>query len=445
MKFVPSLLLFICSVPISIAAQNETLFQPNIRIIEEQQRAYGSISKSEGSPWCDGNKTFWLVGHQKNETPFCYDATFDTWENPEIAMFDLKEEKDPSPAYIDRHDCTTIDVNRDGIMDIICVIGANKGEGEGYTELYLTQPDGSLEKVPDHGLQIYPTVRARYVKTLRNSVDPGNITHVFISAFGSVRSDGAWNVHALYRLLDSPPYFEPVPGSYNKHAFAMQLKVFDWNDDGRDDFILLHKSDWAMLFEQEEGGTFREIEYPHTFRTNRMRAAQIADVSGDEIPDLIVTTKKFKNIDNKWVGPKLKIFRGVDDASRFDFSKFYFSMALPHEGPDLEILDINDDGIPDIYVVQTDQLSGTYCGEYLTYTVPGGNPPDGWVAPADEAQDLLLVGLGGNEEEVTFEIVEMEHQLSGCGYLVEKFGNNQTMILANSDEGHFGDNAILTW
>ena len=62
---------------------------------------------------------------------------------------------------LDRHDCGVIDANNDGIMDLYCLIGANRGEGEGYNELYLTNKNGGLYKVPRHALQRFRGARTR--------------------------------------------------------------------------------------------------------------------------------------------------------------------------------------------------------------------------------------------------------------------------------------------
>ena len=131
--------------PASLASDlHHAIFQPNITIVEShpQRMVYGSISLPEGSPWCNGNKTFWLVGHQLYETPYCFNAGTMNWTTPEIAMMDLKDKMndlDAHPPNIDRHDCTTLDVNKDGLPGIVCVVGADKGQGHGYSELYLTR------------------------------------------------------------------------------------------------------------------------------------------------------------------------------------------------------------------------------------------------------------------------------------------------------------------
>lgn len=437
------------ALPMSVI--NPSLMQPKITVIEQlpQRMNYGSLSSPEGSPWCGGNATIWLVGHQLDESPYCYDAEIGNWTMPFLSVLDLTDELndlDAHPPNIDRHDCTTLDVNKDGLLDIVCAVGADKGKGRGYSELYLTQPDGSLQKVLRHGLQKHPTVRARFIEAIHNRVDEGNITHVFLSAYGTRRSDGEVNYHTMYRLIDGEPYFEEVLGPWNKPAKAKKLAVVDWNQDGRDDLIVMHHRNWTMFFEQEEGGTFRMLNMPRNYRTNRIISATVADVDMDGIPDLIVTTDRYRKRVKEWNPPALKIFKGIDSPQRFNFSDFYFRATLPFSAPDVEVLDVNGDGIPDIYVVLTDtDTQDGYCGGPAPWRIKP-YPPADWVAPLDEARDVLFIGKGYQENlEDRFVSVIMEHTLPGCGFLVEQYGNNKTLLLANGDEGHPGTNVLLQW
>jgi hypothetical protein len=64
------------------------------------------------------------------------------------------DEQDPlNGERIDRHFCVSMDVNRDSRTDVICNVGADLGAGDGYNELYLTNPNGTLSKVLVSGLQ----------------------------------------------------------------------------------------------------------------------------------------------------------------------------------------------------------------------------------------------------------------------------------------------------
>lgn len=48
---------------------------------------------------------------------------------------DKLNEQDGPLDGIDRHACVAHDVNHDGIPDIACLVGANKGTGLGHAEL----------------------------------------------------------------------------------------------------------------------------------------------------------------------------------------------------------------------------------------------------------------------------------------------------------------------
>lgn len=428
------------------------ILQPNVTVVEgqPQRMVYGSISMPQGSPWCHGDSTYWLVGHQLGETPQCYDLETNTWTTPMIAYMDLKDDLndlDSHPPNIDRHDCTTFDLNRDGMPDIACSVGAGKGGGFGYTELYLTDLDGSLEKIESHGLQTHPSVRGRFIETLNNHADPENITHVFLSAYGTIRADGLVNHHTMYRMLEREPYFEEVSGPWNIPGKAARLAVVDWNGDGRDDLIVIDKKAWSAFFEQEPGGTFHELNYTQNSRNRKIVAARVADMDMDGINDLIVTTAaRYWTHSDVFFPPEVKIFKGVNSKERFDFSETYFRMALPHEAPDIEIVDANQDGIPDIYVVLADKNEEAYCGHPLPWRLRP-YPPENWTAPIDEAPDYLLMGMGIGQDEMEdrFLTIPMEFRLPGCGFLANRFGNNHTLLLANGDPGHPGSNAILKW
>lgn len=142
-------------------------FQPTVTKVEREgpTRTFGSLSMPAGSPWCGGKPTYWLVGHEKGEHPWCKE-TNGSWTSDRRAELDITDPKNMlrlsgismNPANIDRHDCVHLDVNKDSIPDIVCVVGAGKNKALGFSELYLTKPDGTLKKVDSHGLQ----VRTRY-------------------------------------------------------------------------------------------------------------------------------------------------------------------------------------------------------------------------------------------------------------------------------------------
>ena len=88
-----------------------------------------------------------------------------------------------------------------------CGVGANKGTGLGFNEVYVTQtedselgPKGSLVKtLLDHGLNKYPTMRNRFMETLK-AADGSSM--VFLATKGVKRADGEKNQHRMFRLKE---------------------------------------------------------------------------------------------------------------------------------------------------------------------------------------------------------------------------------------------------
>jgi hypothetical protein len=111
------------------------------------------------------------TGHQgDDETPFCLldnptpmttPLLFDRPRRAVLDTVDTLHNTTPYTRSIDRHGCTPFDVNDDGVPDIICGVGANKGTGQGFNEVYVTaNQGGNITKVYDGaGLQKYTTVR----------------------------------------------------------------------------------------------------------------------------------------------------------------------------------------------------------------------------------------------------------------------------------------------
>lgn len=95
----------------------------------------------------------------------------------------------------------------------------------------------------------------------------------------------------------------------------------------------------------------------------------------------------------------------------------------------MEVLDVNGDGMKDIYVNQMNQQD---CGKSKG------------VPTIDRARDLLFVGILKDGKK-TWEPVRMDSQLRGCGGFMEKFGNETTMVLANGNHEHTGYHYILKW
>lgn len=337
-------------------------FQPRVVTVEKHPatKAFGSLSLPRGSPWCEGEPTYWLVGHQKwNETPSCLGPDGE-WRQKMIAVLDTEDLLNVDNNAVDRHDCVTMDVNYDGIPDIICGVGADKGEGEGFNELYLTQKDGSLEKIlTGHGLHEFPTMRNRLAVTLHDS-DGSDL--IFMATRGTYREDDEPNSHRMFKNIyedpDILPWFEQVLGPWRIHTEVSCLVVTDLDGNGIDDMIMCSEDVRARLFRQRPNGEWEDVDLGSPRYEEYVlgwRNARTADMDGDGLLDLLV------------VGPEpanatFRIFPGTRRAPYFNFDRPLFEDILPHAAPDLEVMDVDGDGWLDVYVVQSDETGeGAYC------------------------------------------------------------------------------------
>lgn len=298
-------------------------------------------------------------------------------------------------------------------------------------------------------------MRNRIMKSLK-AADGAKL--VFLATLGIQRQDNQTNAHRMFRHVvveDSSMtntainsthswYFQEVKlGPWNPYTRATCLVVADLNNDGIDDIIMGNQFQRARILIQNADNTWNFVSVRGS-RSMAWRNARMADVNGDGIPDLIVV-----GYGGRWPRqPKsfIRIFAGSFEPPYFDFqSPPLYQRALPYASPDLEVLDVNDDGLPDIYVIQTDELTPeTYCAtfwDHRDFYTGGIQPPDEFLPPIDQANDLLLMGNGNG----TFQHVWMNHAEPGCGAKVEVFGNGRTMILAQGTTHRPGHNLLLQW
>ena len=233
--------------------------QPKVTTIEQlpSRRSSGIIALPRGTRWCRGKPTIWIPGHKDRleDGPDCLNGG--NWTRPHIAYMDTNDVLNRIDSNnIDRHECGVLDINDDGIRDIYCLVGANKGRGLGFNEIYLTRKDGSLRKVKRHGLQRFRGTRTRRTVVLKGS---NHTRFVFISATQGPRKDGRRNKHAMFvktgkgHVDPYRRYFELVPGPWNtKPSGATCALSVDVNNDGLDDLIVCNEKVEAFLFIQKK-------------------------------------------------------------------------------------------------------------------------------------------------------------------------------------------------
>jgi FG-GAP-like repeat len=160
----------------------------------------------------------------------------------------------------------------------------------------------------------------------------------------------------IYRSEDKLPYFAEVPGPWTRRNYNVVCNVAgDFNNDGADDLIVCDTEGPPLLAIQVANETrFQAVPLPRLDRVSRWRNVRLADINLDGYLDLIVTTIGMPST--------LYIFRGIKAEPYFDFRRSLYQREFEYSTPDIEVLDANNDGIADIFAIQTNLTKANYCG-----------------------------------------------------------------------------------
>ena len=160
----------------------------------------------------------------------------------------------------------------------------------------------------------------------------------------------------IYKSEDTLPYFAEVPGPWTRRNYNVVCNVAgDFNNDGADDLIVCDAEGPPLLAIQVANETrFVGVPLPRLGQVWRWRNVRLADITLDGHMDLIVTTIGMPST--------LYVFRGMEAAPYFDFRRPLYKREFQYSTPDIEVLDVNNDGIADIFAIQTNLTKENYCG-----------------------------------------------------------------------------------
>ena len=400
--------------------------EPVVTLVEPWQKAYYPLHFPGGSPWCSGKPTYWWTGHHAGD-PFYCEESEGVWVQGQ-----------PYMSTQDRHGCGVVDVDQDGVDDVICAIGGGRGglatsEAPGVNEVYLTQPNGSLSRVWNHGLDRKPWTRGRYVYPLK-AYDGEQL--VFITVDMGPLATGAEYINDGLRKNHNDLY-RRVPkqadGAYfvllNMTVFEEELsteyvEVSDYDGDGVDDLFVAARTGHGyrnarIYLQNKTNGHFVRTELP---KTANFQHVKIIDVNGDGRSDMFVSTR--------W-DHRLRLFEGIAEFPYFDFDKplVHWDLGPPPGSPSFThllvsfaVFDVNGDGLADVYVVQSlkkDHHEGCFGGH-----------------------DFILVR--DSASELTWTATDPQHNLSGCAAYVEPFGD-AGVALSHGTKSERGNNYLLRW
>jgi hypothetical protein len=224
---------------------------------------------------------------------------------------------------MDRHACAWGEGNGDGSPDLYCSRGAQRGTGVGPKELWSTNPWhewGAAAGIDD------PMARGRSVNWLDYNRD-GRLD-LFT---GAVQRDSYGD--QLYR--NDGGTFMPVSAGISGLRWTVMSTTADWNHDGWPDLLLLQGTEGNNLRAfRNDHGMFVPVRLANTSGTWKSMAW--GDFDGDGWPDLSLVSLGHVVVLHNDHGT----FR---EAHR----------ALLLRGRASAWLDVNNDGLMDLYVVQS--------------------------------------------------------------------------------------------
>src|SRR6266581_2171944 len=261
-------------------------------------------------------------------------------------------------SITDRHGCHTSDFNQDGLKDIFCSVGADRGTHVKSNALYIQQPGGTFTDQAYQWNLSDPTSRGRFDTVL--DVNHDGYPDIFYGA-ESLRPDGLPSIDRLYMNTGQSSFLDSPAMGLDLNIGAHCAHTVDYNSNGWKDLLVCGESGGLHLFENMQGTGFKDVSSILGAPVNDFDAAMV-DVNHDSRPDLITLT-----------GTKL--------AERLQLANGTFgpptTLLTVKGGTALAVGDVNGDNNPDIYVV---------CGKTGTTNAPDslllGNATGGFTTTA---------------------------------------------------------------
>jgi FG-GAP-like repeat len=250
----------------------------------------------------------------------------------------------------DRHDCAWGDVNRDGLPDTYCAVGASRGRDVKANELWLQRPDHSFSRAASAWGAVDPYGRGREPALF--DVNGDGRLDLFVGNFYP-RVDDFPTKNRLY-IQDPPGAFRSAP------EYGVDLEIggqcaepADFDRDGDLDLMVCaHGTNVALkLYRNDDGVSFTNVAAVHGL-TGQWCDALWVDLNLDGRVDITTMNRKtFKVLLQRSDGTFAVVYQRSMGRAGCRFGGGGNRVAAG---------DVNGDSFPDLYVLYSGYTSGAY-------------------------------------------------------------------------------------
>jgi len=235
-------------------------------------------------------------------------------------------------SITDRHDCHAADFNQDGLKDIFCSVGADRGTALKCNGLFIQQPDGTFIDEAYQRNICDSTGRGRHCAVLDANND--GYPDIFYGT-EPLRPDGLPSINRFYLNTGQGSFIDSPSMGLNLNIGARSARTVDYDSDGWPDLLICAYTGGLRLFKNDQGQGFTDVSSILGPPVDAVDAVMV-DVNHDSRPDLIVLTKtavtvSLQNADGTFAPPN--------------------TILTVQDGVALAVGDVNGDHNPDIYVV----------------------------------------------------------------------------------------------